>query len=111
MDIGHPIKRYTATTTNDQAAETYKPQALRPGEDAATVLPSVGAISGEIIGWRAWRVHKGLLGSMSRDIFWVPKRPMFRDFWGESPMTGAYAWKDPELALNFLKECSCVESH
>jgi hypothetical protein len=65
-------------------------------------LPHDGIALGEVIGWRCWRVKKGLLQSTSFDHIWWPDRPMTGRIGDD--YCGVHAFKGPNAARLMFEE-------
>lgn len=57
-------------------------------------LKREGIIAGEIIGYRCWRVDRGLLRSVYQKDVWHPNRPLEGRELGDWDSRGIHAWKD-----------------
>lgn len=58
-------------------------------------LKREGIVAGEIIGYRCWRIEKGLLRSVYQSDAWIPGQVLEGRELGDWDSRGIHAWKDP----------------
>lgn len=70
-------------------------QYLGPINEKRPTLKRDGVVAGEIVGYRCWRVEKGLLRSVYQTDIWKPGAVLEGRELGDWDSRGIHAWKDP----------------
>lgn len=65
--------------------------------DPAEPVEDAGIRVGEVVAWRVWNLHKGLLWSVATNHEWVPGEPMT----GDVSTDGVHAFKDAGEAVRY----------
>lgn len=63
-------------------------------EQARPALKREGVVAGEIVGYRCWKIQKGLLRSVYQKDVWLPGRVLEGRELGDWDSRGIHAWKD-----------------